>query len=154
MDCIINYGWYALMAAVAGEMVIPFILWRDCCSYRLSPHYITRITRFQNRWSFASVVFIAVFAVGAYIFTCFFSVNETKEIVTLASKIYGVGSAIGFMLLLFVPLFLAILSFRSGDPVAGILSSASFALALFFFVLFITADKPEFRQSTIAKEGL
>ena len=29
------------------------------------------------------VVFIAVFAVGACIFTCFFSVNESKDIITV-----------------------------------------------------------------------
>ncbi|MGC4019027.1 MAG: hypothetical protein QM793_07230 [Muricomes sp.] len=50
----------------------------------------------------ASVLFIAVFAVGACIFTCFFSVNETKDMVTSSSKIHYVGSAIGFMLFFIV----------------------------------------------------
>ena len=45
------------------------------------------------------VVFVAAFAVGACIFTGFFSVNETKDVVTTASKIHGAGSAIGFMYL-------------------------------------------------------
>lgn len=44
------------------------------------------------------------FAVGACIFTCFFSVNETKDVVTTASKIHEAGSAIGFMLFFVLPL--------------------------------------------------
>lgn len=56
------------------------------------------------------LVFIAIFAVGACIFTCFFSVNESKDVVTAASKIHGAGSVTGFMLFLFVPLIVAAVS--------------------------------------------
>lgn len=101
-----------------------------------------------------SILFIAIFAVGACIFTCFFSVNETKDVVTTTSKIHGAGSAIGFILFLFVPLFLAILSFKANDKTTGIISAISFVLALLFFVLFIMADKPELQQTFVAKEGL
>ena len=41
------------------------------------------------------IVFIAVFAVGACILTCFFSVNESREVVTTASKIHAAGSVTG-----------------------------------------------------------
>lgn len=44
---------------------------------------------------------IGIFAVGAGLISGFFSVNESKEMVTTASKIHGVGAAIGFMTLLF-----------------------------------------------------
>lgn len=101
-----------------------------------------------------SILFITIFAVGACIFTCFFSVNETKDVVTTASKIHGAGSAIGFMLFLFVPLFLAILSFKANDKTTGMISAISFVLALLFFVLFIMADKPELQRTIVAKEGL
>lgn len=101
-----------------------------------------------------TVAFIAIFAVGACIFSCFFSVNETKGVVTTASKIHGAGSAIGFMLMLFVPLFLALLSFRINDSLTGVVSVISFVLGLLFFALFIMADKPEFQRTIIAKEGL
>ena len=46
------------------------------------------------------VAFIAVFAVGACILTGFFSVNESKDVATVASKIHGAGSVTGFMLFL------------------------------------------------------
>ncbi len=102
----------------------------------------------------ALIIFIAVFAVGACIFTCFFSVNESKDVVTAASKIHGAGSVIGFMLFLFVPLLIAILSFKSQDGLTGGISVACFVIALVFFVLFVMSDKEEFSATFIANEGL
>ena len=72
------------------------------------------------------VVFIAIFAVGACIFTGFFSVNESKDIVTTASKIHGIGA----------------------------ISIACFVISLIFFVLFVMSDKPEFKDTIIQNEGL
>ena len=100
------------------------------------------------------VVFIAVFAIGACIFTGFFSVNESKDVVTTASKIHGAGSAIGFMLFLFVPLLLAILSLKSSESGMGIISIVCFVISLGFFVLFVMSDKPEFKDTFIQNEGL
>lgn len=101
-----------------------------------------------------AMVFIAVFAVGACILTCFFSVNKERNIVTTASKIHGIGSVTGFMLFLFVPVLLAILSFKNGEVFLGVTSIISFVLALITFVLFVMSDKPEFSKSFIANEGL
>ena len=56
---------------------------------------------------------IAVFAIGAGILAGIFSVNESKETVTVASKIHGIGSAIGFMTLLFFPLLSCITGFKT-----------------------------------------
>ena len=44
---------------------------------------------------------IGIFVVGAGLISGFFSVNESKDIITTASKIHGVGAAIGFMALFF-----------------------------------------------------
>ena len=100
------------------------------------------------------IVFIIAFAVGSCILTCFFSVNESKEVVTLASKIHGAGSVIGFMLFLFVPLLIAILSFKGHDKMMGITSIICFVAALVFFALFIMSDKPEFKNTFVDNEGL
>ena len=69
-----------------------------------------------------------------------------------SSNTHGACSAIGFILFLFVPLFLAILSFKANDKTIGIIFVISFVLALLFFVLFIMADKPELQRTFIAKE--
>lgn len=100
------------------------------------------------------IAFIAVFAVGACIFTCFFSVNESKDIVTTASRIHGAGSVAGFMLFLFVPLLTAALYFKDRNTAMGVLCSASFVLALVFFTLFIMSDKPAFKNTVVDNEGL
>lgn len=187
MSVLIKYGWYCLLVAIIGEMVVPFILAPFYKGYHHTTMAISTLGNenspvrlFFNSWmllagllllasipsiyqayqivskplSIATVLFVGIFAIGACIFTCFFSVNETKEIVTTASKIHGAGSAIGFMLLLFVPLFLSILSFRINDSIWGVISAISFVLALICFGFFVMADKLEFQNTIIAKEGL
>lgn len=99
-------------------------------------------------------IFIGLFAVGACIFTSFFSVNETKDVVTTASKIHGAGSTIGFMLFLFVPLLAGILCFKDQDKVLGLICIICFIISFIFFVLFVMSDKPEFANTIISYEGL
>lgn len=62
-----------------------------------------------------SFLSIAVFAVGASILAGIFSVNESKEVVTTASKVHGADSAIGFMLLLFYPSISGVVAFKSNS---------------------------------------
>ncbi len=97
---------------------------------------------------------VAAFALGACICSGFFSVNEHKDVQTTASRIHGAASAVGFMLLLPVPLFLSILSYRSDNKLAGTVSLLSFVLAFACFVFFIMADKVRFQNTVIAREGL
>ncbi len=104
--------------------------------------------------TYTLIVFISVFAIGACIFTCFFSVNVSKDIVTTASQIHGAGSAIGFMLFLAVPILLAILEFRTGHSGTGAACIICFILAMTFFVLFVMSDKPAFSDTIISNEGL
>ncbi|MBO1307224.1 DUF998 domain-containing protein [Enterococcus sp. 669A] len=136
---------------------LPFNLWMLTAGVLLllATPSIYRLYRGVSKpLSIATVMFIGIFAVGACIFTCFFSVNETKDVITTASVVHGFGSVIGFMLLLFVPLFLAILSFKSADRTTGVIAVVSFILSLVFFVLFIMAEKPQFQETMIASEGL
>lgn len=104
--------------------------------------------------SSALLVIIALFAVGACIFTSIFSVNESKEIQTLSSKIHVAASAISFMAFVFVPLLVAILFFKGRDNGAGVFSVISFVVGLAFFVLFVMSDKSEFSKTIISCEGL
>ncbi|MBO4781942.1 MAG: DUF998 domain-containing protein [Lachnospiraceae bacterium] len=100
------------------------------------------------------LIFVSLFAIGACIFTCFFSVNESKDVVTLASKIHGAGSVIGFMLFLFVPLLLGILYYKDRNHIMGTVSIICFVTAMIFFVLFVMSDKQEFKDTFINNEGL
>lgn len=187
MNWILKFGWYAIIVAVGGEMIVPIILSAFYKNYNQTTEAISVLGNPNspvripfNIWmllagtllifslpsvfaqyksvsvilSVMLIIFIGIFAVGACIFSCFFSVNENKEVITTASSIHGIGSVIGFMLMLFVPLLIAILSFKSKENAVAISSIISFVFAMLFFVLFIMADKPEFADTAIAKEGL
>jgi small-conductance mechanosensitive channel len=58
------------------------------------------------------------------------------------------------MLFLFVPLLIAILSFKNSESVIGVISIICFVAALVFFALFVMSDKEEFSNTAIANEGL
>lgn len=100
------------------------------------------------------LISILTFAIGAGILSGLFSVNESKDVVTVASKIHGAGAAIGFMTLLFFPLFSAILAFKMGNDAFGIVCVVAFVLAIVFFAFFIMGDKKEFKETVFANEGL
>ena len=187
MDFLVKTEWCALLLALLGDMLIPFILAPFYQGYSHTKMTISALGNPQspvrlvfNLWMLAEgilllsavpaiykyynsvskslsvtvIIFIAMFAVGACIFTCFFSVNETKDVVTTASKIHGAGSVIRFMVFLFVPLLLFILEFKNNNILFGIIAVISFILAFITFVLFVMSDKPQFSDSIISKEGL
>ena len=83
-----------------------------------------------------------------------FSVNESKDMVTMSSRIHGLGAAIGFMALLFFPLLNGICSFKQKDVIFGIVSIISFILALVFFACFVMGDKEQFQNTALRYEGL
>ncbi len=187
MEKLYQFGWHALILAMAGDILVALVLpclYKEYSSVKMSisalgnPQSPVRIP--FNIWmlmeglmflvtlpalykryypvsaglTYTMIAFTAIFAIGACIFTCFFSVNESKDIVTTASKIHGIGSVVGFILFLFVPLLIAILSFKSKEIGVGIISIVCFAIALVFFVLFVMSDKPEFSNTIINNEGL
>ena len=104
--------------------------------------------------TWTTIAFIIVFAVGACVFTCFFSVNESKSVITTASKIHAAGSVTGFMLFLFVPLLIALLSFKNSENTLGGFSIFCFVLSLITFVLFVISDKPFFKNTFFENAGL
>lgn len=97
---------------------------------------------------------IGIFAVGAGLISGLFSVNESRDIVTTASRIHGAGAAIGFMAFLFFPLLNGIISFKQNGTVEGIVSISAFVLALVFFACFVMGDKEQFQNTVLEYEGL
>ena len=107
--------------------------------------------------SFISIMLsfvIMLYAVGGCILSGFFPVGETKNFETLSAKIHGYGSVVGFMLLTLAPLFVGLLFLNSSNGLLGISSLVCFVLAIVFFILFVMADKSNFRGTIIALEGL
>ena len=97
---------------------------------------------------------IATFAIGAGILSGLFSVNESKEKVSFASKIHGAGSAMGFMTLMFFPLLQGISAFKSSDIAQGVICIVAFVASVLFFGFFIMGDKEEFKNTIFVYEGI
>lgn len=136
---------------------VPFNVWmftEGLLFLAAIPAFYSYYREISGWLTYTTIIFIAVFAIGACIFTGFFSVNESKDIVTTASRIHGVGSVAGFILFLFVPLMLAVLSFKGCQENIGIVCVACFAAAMIFFVLFVMSDKPELSNTVVNNEGL
>ncbi len=187
MSLFFIFGWYSLLIAIIGDLLVSTILSLFYKEYNIATMSISALGNpkspvrlpfniwmflegvlfllslpvLYNRYHLTSgwitivlIAFIAVFGVGSCIFTAFFSVNETKDIVTISSKIHGAGSALGFIVFLFVPLLLVMLSFIDGEMIIGVISIICFIISLVFFVLFVMSDKQEFANTVISNEGL
>lgn len=97
---------------------------------------------------------ITTYAIGGCILSGIFSAGETKSLETLSEKIHGYGSVIGFLFLTFAPLVIGLYFFKISNGLLGILSLFCFLLATAFFVLFVMADKPNYKGTVVALEGL
>jgi len=97
---------------------------------------------------------IMLYGIGGCIISGIFSVNETREIVTIQSEIHGIGAGIGFVLLAFVPLFIGKLFIKSQNRKLGNISIILFIVCLLLFVVFIMSEKEQFQDSIVGYSGL
>lgn len=104
--------------------------------------------------AFITMLSILVFAFGAGLLSGCFSVNENKSMDTIGAKIHGFGAALGFMSLLFFPLLSSLIEFKLHHFVLGSIFIIDFIIAIVFFILFIMADKEQFKNTIISYEGL
>lgn len=102
----------------------------------------------------AIVVLFILYGIGCEIISGIFPVNENANDKTVSSIIHGIGSVIGFMALLVVPLLLGIVQLRTKENIDGIVSIASFILSFIAFTLFVMSDKPTFENTALALTGL
>ena len=112
------------------------------------------ITKVSGTIAILLFTVLLIYAIGGCILSGFFSVGETKSLETLSEKIHGYGSVIGFLLLTLAPLFVGLYFFKISNGLLGTLSLICFIFAIVFFALFVMADKPNYRGTIIALEGL
>ncbi len=112
------------------------------------------VAQVSNSISIMLFSVIVLYALGGCILSGIFSVGETKSLETLSAKIHGYGSAIGFLLLTLAPLFVGLYFFKVSNGLLGILSFLCFIVTIVFFSLFVMADKPNYKGTIIAFEGL
>jgi len=99
-------------------------------------------------------ILLLVFAIGAGLLSGMFSVNEDKEVETLAAKVHGIGAGLGFIALTFIPLVVSILLFKSNDQITAITSLTFFFISLILFVLFILSEKEIYENTILGLSGL
>ena len=112
------------------------------------------VAQVSNSISIMLFSVIVIYAIGGCILSGIFPVGETKSLETVSAKIHGYGSVIGFFLLTLAPLLIGMYFFKISNGFLGVLSLICFILAIVFFALFIMADKPYYRGTVIAFEGL
>ncbi len=97
---------------------------------------------------------IILYGIGGGILCGLFSVDDTKEMVTLSAKIHGACAALSFSLLMFLPLILK----RYAKTIAGnfgsTISVIAFVLCTIWFVLQILSEKDKFTNTIIGYTGL
>ena len=81
------------------------------------------------------LISIGIFAIEAKLISGIFSVNESKRIVNIASKIHGIAAAVGFMAFLFFPPLNGIVALKQNKIILGIASVVSFFAGIDFFCL-------------------
>ena len=112
------------------------------------------VAQVSNSISIMLFSVIVIYAIGGCILSGIFPVGETKSLETVSAKIHCYGSVIGFFLLMLAPLLIGMYFFKISNGLLGVLSLICFILAIVFFSLFIMADKPNYKGTIIAFEGL
>lgn len=107
----------------------------------------------SNLLAILIITVIIIYAIGGCILSGLFSVEETKNLITLSAKIHAFGSVIGFMLLTLAPLLCGVYTFKIHQTGLTVFCVCCFILAIIFFILFVMADKAIYQNTIIAFEG-
>lgn len=157
----VGYNSKTMVMSVLGSPQSPvrtiynlWLIWLGCFLTFTAIVYYFEFKKVSLTLAILLFLSISIFAFGAGVLSGIFSVNEKKELNTLASKIHGIGAAIGFMALLFFPLLNGIAAFKQADMKSGILCTTAFIGALISFSFFIMGDKAQFKNTIFSYEGL
>ena len=156
-----DYNSKTMVMSVLGSPESPvrkiynvWLVWLGVFLLLTSFLFFKEVTTISIVLAVLTFISIATFALGAGILSGVFSVNESKEKVTFASKIHGAGSAMGFMTLMFFPLLQGISAFKSSDITQGVICIVAFVASVLFFDFFIMGDKEEFKDTIFVYEGI
>lgn len=109
---------------------------------------------FGGGLAIATAVLLAIYGFGCEFLSGIFPVNERKEDKSISSEIHGIGSAIGFTLLIFAPLLLGIMFLNSNEIAFGTISLVCFIFTLISFCFFIMGEKDKFKNTFMSYGGL
>lgn len=99
-------------------------------------------------------ILLVIYGIGCEVISGFCPLNENRKKEDTITRIHGGASAIGFTVLLVVPLLLAIFQFRISNVMMGIVSLVCFIVALVFFCFFVMGEKDRFSNTVLRYGGL
>ena len=108
----------------------------------------------SNGLALAIWILLAIYGIGCEIISGFCPLNENRQDEDIITKIHGATSAIGFMMLLAVPLFMAILQYQRAQMFLGAVSTVCFISAFVCFCFFIMGEKERFANTVLGYGGL
>lgn len=94
------------------------------------------------------------FGIGTGILGGLFQFSEERKFGTTSSIIHSAGAGFGFACLLFIPLIVGMISFKTYSNTIGIFSIALFLLSLVLALLFMLSQKELFKKSNFDLIGL
>lgn len=119
-----------------------FNIWMICLGISFIVIGIAVFKNFRDTAFKSSLIFLVItitYATADCVVSGFFSVGDSKEMVTTAQKLHGYGSVIGCTLFTFAGLMCTFMLWRTNRR-AAILTLVSFIFALITFVLFVSAE--------------
>ena len=131
---------YNLWCIISGVVfcIAPYSIYQESC----------------NGLAIAIWILLAIYGIGCEIISGLCPLNESRQDGDIITKIHGGASAIGFMMLLIVPLLMAILQYQSSQMLLGTVSIVCFVLAFMFFCFFIMGEKEKFAKTVFRYGGL
>ena len=131
---------YNLWCIISGVVfcIAPYSIYQESC----------------NGLAIAIWILLAIYGIGCEIISGLCPLNESRQDRDIITKIHGGASAIGFMMLLVVPLLMAILQYQSSQMLLGTVSIVCFVFAFMFFCFFIMGEKEKFAKTVLRYGGL
>ena len=131
---------YNLWCIISGVVfcIAPYSIYQESC----------------NGLAIAIWILLAIYGIGCEIISGLCPLNESRQDRDIITKIHGGASAIGFMMLLVVPLLTAILQYQSSQMLLGTVSIVCFVFAFMFFCFFIMGEKEKFAKTVLRYGGL
>ena len=131
---------YNLWCIISGVVfcIAPYSIYQESC----------------NGLAIAIWILLAIYGISCEIISGLCPLNESRQDGDIITKIHGGASAIGFMMLLVVPLLMAILQYQSSQMLLGTVSIVCFVFAFMFFCFFIMGEKEKFAKTVLRYGGL
>ena len=104
--------------------------------------------------SLIGTIAITINGIGGCILSGIFIVNEIEGTVNIYSKIHGLSTSLGFMVLIFFPIIIGLLYKNIGNIVLKNISIIIFIMNLIFFALYVLSEKEQFIDTIIGNRGL